>query len=107
MSIYKTIDELRGAFPESDVAQILELARILKIAVAPEEEMLMGTRWEDIKRGRAKESKKMIVTPDIIVDGEKIVGVCIDPRVALATATALIGFIKNSPDFLQKSTAKK
>lgn len=98
----KTIGDIKNTFPDSDNAQLLEIAKALRVTVTPEEEMLMGTRLEDVKRGRAKEGKKMIVTPDMVVDGEKIVGVCIDPRVALATATALIGFIKSSPDFLQK-----
>jgi hypothetical protein len=88
----KNLEEFKTMFPEMENKEILKLAKMMKIKISLEDEMIHGTHWEDIQRGRAEAPTRMIVTPDVVVDGKKIVGVCIDPRVLLPTIAALLKF---------------
>lgn len=88
----KSLSEIKTMFPDLESKDVLKLAKVMKVPVSLEDEMIHGTHWEDIQRGRAESPTRMIVTPDVMVDGKKIVGVCIDPRVLLPTIAALLKF---------------
>jgi len=96
MSKPKTLEALKNQFPGQSPEILLKLAKTLDIPVSLEDEMTMGTQFVEVKRGKAKEAKTMIRTPDVKVDGKTIVGVCVDPKVLLATITALIDFARNN-----------
>ena len=86
-----SFNEILNKFPNTSVDLLFSIAKTLGVDLSVDEMLKFGMRFDYVKRGRGAFQQRIVI-PDIKLGDENITGAVINPKLARATAKALLDF---------------